>query len=159
MIIFVVTRTFVADQSYYGCESTKFRMCSAGSDPPLQQLNDIQMSISCLHQQRTYRFPSLRPPAPIRRLFMLWSSVITGGVIVNSGLWVSTRFSSNVSKILPFYCGDKQQKLFEILKEMIISEPVLLIPRDNAPYRVESDSSDHAVGGVLSNLSMTNGVQ
>ena len=33
---------------------------------------------------------------------------------------------------------------------MIISEPILLIPRDNAPYRVESDSSDHAVGGVLS---------
>lgn len=51
---------------------------------------------------------------------------------------------------VPFNWGVEQQSAFETLKSQIISEPVLVMPEDNAPYRVECDASDHALGGVLS---------
>ena len=49
-----------------------------------------------------------------------------------------------------FFWGDEAQVSFDKLIDVICSEPILMIPRDNAPYRVEADASDHALGGVLS---------
>ena len=49
-----------------------------------------------------------------------------------------------------FDWGEKHSSAFETLKEKIISEPVLIFPRNNAPFCVEADVSDHALGGVLS---------
>jgi hypothetical protein len=40
--------------------------------------------------------------------------------------------------------------LFKTLKAAIISDPILTIPHDNAPWRVKSDCSDHALGSILS---------
>jgi hypothetical protein len=40
--------------------------------------------------------------------------------------------------------------LFKTLKAAIISDPIFTIPHDNAPWRVKSDCSDHALGGILS---------
>ena len=50
----------------------------------------------------------------------------------------------------PFQWGDKTEITFQNLKKALITQPILMIPLDNAPYRVEVDSSDHALGGVLS---------
>jgi hypothetical protein len=44
----------------------------------------------------------------------------------------------------------KQQKAFEDLKGEITRNAVLLIPVDDAPFKVEADASDYAVGAVLS---------
>jgi hypothetical protein len=49
-----------------------------------------------------------------------------------------------------FSWGVQQQHLFKTLKAAIISNPILTIPHNNAPWRVESDCSDHALGGILS---------
>jgi transposase InsO family protein len=46
--------------------------------------------------------------------------------------------------------GTEQTESFEEIKKRICSEPVLTIPVDNAPYRLEADSSDYASGAVLS---------
>jgi hypothetical protein len=43
-----------------------------------------------------------------------------------------------------------QQIAFENLKNRIIEDVVLTIPRDDEPFRVEADSSDYANGAVLS---------
>jgi len=45
---------------------------------------------------------------------------------------------------------EEYQKAFEELKEKITSQPVLSLPRREGKFRVETDTSEHAIGGVLS---------
>jgi len=45
---------------------------------------------------------------------------------------------------------EEHQKAFEELKEKIMSQPVLSLPRREEKFRVETDMSGHAIGGVLS---------
>ena len=40
--------------------------------------------------------------------------------------------------------------MFEELKKKITSQPVLSLPRREGKFRVETDASEHAIGGVLS---------
>jgi len=40
--------------------------------------------------------------------------------------------------------------VFEELKKKIMSQPVLSLPRREGKFRVETDTSGHAIGGVLS---------
>jgi len=40
--------------------------------------------------------------------------------------------------------------VFEELKEKITSQPVLSLPKRKRKFRVETDVSEHAIGGVLS---------
>jgi hypothetical protein len=51
---------------------------------------------------------------------------------------------------VPFNRGVQQQHLFKTLKAAIIPDPILTTPHDNAPWRVESDCSDHELGSILS---------
>ena len=44
----------------------------------------------------------------------------------------------------------EHQEAFEELKEKITSQPVLSLPRRKGKFRVETDASGHAIGGVLS---------
>jgi len=45
---------------------------------------------------------------------------------------------------------EEHQKAFEELKEKIISQLVLSLPRREGKFRVETDISGYAIGGVLS---------
>ena len=45
---------------------------------------------------------------------------------------------------------EEHQKAFEELKEKITSQPVLVLLRRKGKFRVETDASEHAIGGVLS---------
>ena len=45
---------------------------------------------------------------------------------------------------------EEHQRAFEELKEKITSQPVLALPRREGKFRVETDASGHAIGGVLS---------
>jgi len=45
---------------------------------------------------------------------------------------------------------EEHQKAFKELKEKITSQPVLSLPRREGKFRVETDVSGHAIGGVLS---------
>jgi len=45
---------------------------------------------------------------------------------------------------------EEHQKAFDELKEKITSQPVLALPRREGKFRVETDASGHAIGGVLS---------
>ena len=51
---------------------------------------------------------------------------------------------------VPWEWGLEQQLAFEELKLRVTSEPVLIIPVDDSPFRVEADASDFATGAVLS---------
>ena len=44
----------------------------------------------------------------------------------------------------------EHQEAFDELKEKITSQPVLALPRREGKFRVETDASGHAIGGVLS---------
>ena len=46
-----------------------------------------------------------------------------------------------------------EQTAFELLKGKIISAPVLALPDNSKPFRIEADSSDFATGAVLSQQS------
>jgi len=46
--------------------------------------------------------------------------------------------------------GERQQKVFEELKERFTMEPVLVTPDLDREMRVEADTSDFVIGGVLS---------
>jgi len=45
---------------------------------------------------------------------------------------------------------EEHQKAFDELKEKITSQLVLSLPRREGKFRVETDASEHAIGGVLS---------
>jgi hypothetical protein len=47
-----------------------------------------------------------------------------------------------------------QEDSFMKLKELITSAPVLILPDNDLPFRVEADSSDVATGAVLSQQSV-----
>ncbi|GLB40104.1 putative retrotransposable element tf2 155 kda protein type 1-like [Lyophyllum shimeji] len=53
--------------------------------------------------------------------------------------------------------GSAQQDAFDALKRAITSQPVLIFPNDDRPFRVEADSSDFATGAVLSQQSPEDG--
>ena len=44
----------------------------------------------------------------------------------------------------------EHDKVFEELKEKITSQPVLSLPKREGKFRVETDASEHAIEGVLS---------
>jgi len=44
---------------------------------------------------------------------------------------------------------EEHQKAFKELKEKITSQPVFSLPRRERKFRVETDTSGHAIGGVL----------
>ena len=46
---------------------------------------------------------------------------------------------------------------FEDLKTVVTTAPVLVSPQDSEPFRVEADSSDFAIGAVLSQQLTTDG--
>jgi len=47
-------------------------------------------------------------------------------------------------------CEEEQQEVFEELKEKITSQPVLALPKREGKFRVETDTSEHVIRGVLS---------
>jgi len=46
--------------------------------------------------------------------------------------------------------GEKQQKVFDELKRIFTTKPVLAVPDLDKEFRVEADASNYATGGVLS---------
>jgi hypothetical protein len=46
--------------------------------------------------------------------------------------------------------GEEQQKAFEEIKAAIISELVLVLPRDKGKFKVETDASNFGIGAILS---------
>lgn len=50
----------------------------------------------------------------------------------------------------PWAWGPDQQTAFDRIKQTITSAPVLAIPNDDDPFKVECDASDFAIGAVLS---------
>jgi hypothetical protein len=53
-------------------------------------------------------------------------------------------------KDIRFIWGLSQKDSFMKLKELITSSPVLVLPNDNLPFRLEADGSSIATGAVLS---------
>lgn len=53
-------------------------------------------------------------------------------------------------KTVPFEWGPNQTKSFNILKEALISEPILQYPDFNREFNLTTDASGYAIGGVLS---------
>ena len=58
-------------------------------------------------------------------------------------------FNELTKKDVPFTWGPWQQEAFTKLKEIIKNDVALMLPVPGARYRVETDSSDYAVGAVL----------
>jgi hypothetical protein len=50
----------------------------------------------------------------------------------------------------PWTWQQEQQEAFDKLKKRVCSNTILVIPIDNAPYRLEVDTLDFAIGGILS---------
>ncbi|EJF55503.1 marY1-like reverse transcriptase, partial [Dichomitus squalens LYAD-421 SS1] len=55
-------------------------------------------------------------------------------------------------KDIQWQWGEEQEQAFEGLKTAFTTAPILQIPNDTAPYRLETDSSDFATGAVLEQL-------
>jgi len=52
-----------------------------------------------------------------------------------------------------FRWSSDEQSAFDTLKEKITSTPILILPDNSKPFRIEADSSDFATGAVLSQQS------
>jgi hypothetical protein len=61
-------------------------------------------------------------------------------------------------KDLRFIWGMSQEVSFMKLKELITSAPVLVLPNDDLPFRLEADGSGIATGVVLSQQQVNNNV-
>ncbi len=60
-------------------------------------------------------------------------------------------------KDVPFRWSPECDVAFEELKKRILSAPILVLPNDCQPFRIKSDSSNFASGGVLQQLSEDDG--
>ncbi|KAJ8507306.1 hypothetical protein ONZ45_g10310 [Pleurotus djamor] len=61
----------------------------------------------------------------------------------------------NLTSAKDWHWTEVEQAAFDQLKLAITSEPILALPHEDRPYRVEADSSDFATGAVLSQLDPT----
>ena len=59
----------------------------------------------------------------------------------------------------PWKWGGEQRESFDALKRSLCSEPILAIPKDDAPFRVEADCSQYAMGGYYPNWLAISGIQ
>jgi hypothetical protein len=59
-------------------------------------------------------------------------------------------------KDIRFIRGLPQEDSFMKLKELITSAPVLILPNDDLPFRLEADGSSIATGAVLSQQNVNN---
>ena len=57
---------------------------------------------------------------------------------------------TRLTKATPWEWTETEQSAFETLKQALMTYPVLRIPVNDAPFRVECDSSDFANGAILS---------
>jgi hypothetical protein len=57
---------------------------------------------------------------------------------------------TSLTGISPWHWDDEQQTSFEKMKTLITTAPILSIPTDDDPFRIEADASEYAVGAVLS---------
>ena len=57
-----------------------------------------------------------------------------------------------MSKKVKFHWGAEQQEAFETLKSKLVSAPILAYPIDDAPFILDTDASDYAMGAVLSQM-------
>jgi hypothetical protein len=55
-------------------------------------------------------------------------------------------------KDTPWSWGPEQEQAFQGLKNTFTTAPILQIPNDTAPYRLETDSSDFATGAILEQM-------
>ena len=55
-------------------------------------------------------------------------------------------------KDIPWKWEEKQQRAFDNLKTAFTTAPILQLPNDHAPFRLETDASDFATGAVLEQL-------
>ena len=53
-------------------------------------------------------------------------------------------------KDTPFTWTEKEEQAFTTLKKKVTEQPVLIMPDPSKPFEVETDASDFAIGGVLS---------
>jgi hypothetical protein len=56
-------------------------------------------------------------------------------------------------KDVKFEWTEREQRVFDKIKEAVTSAPVLVLPDRNQPFRIEADGSGFATGAVLSQLS------
>ena len=56
------------------------------------------------------------------------------------------------SEHVPFQWDDSCEVAFSVLKQKLLSKPVLNFPKLGEPFVVEVDASNHAIGGVLSQV-------
>ncbi len=81
------------------------------------------------------------------RNFWGWQTIIDG--FVKDFAKIVKPLHEMMRKENKWSWGERQQKAFEKLKERFTTEPVLVTPDLNKEMRVEADTSDFAIGGVL----------
>ena len=52
-------------------------------------------------------------------------------------------------KDVPWKWENKHENAFQTLKNAFTTAPILQLPNDTAPYRLETDSSEFATGAIL----------
>ena len=62
---------------------------------------------------------------------------------------ITIPFNKLTKKNVKFKWGNRQQKAFDKLKEIIARDTTLLLPVPGARFRLEADTSDYTVGAVL----------
>ena len=55
---------------------------------------------------------------------------------------------TQLTGLSPFKWKESQEEAFQKLKTALTTGPVVTIPRADAPFRIETDASDYATGGV-----------
>ena len=62
---------------------------------------------------------------------------------------ITKPFNRLTEKGVSFEWGTEQQFAFDTLRSAVCDKVTLTLPRDNAPFRLETDASDYAAGAVL----------
>ena len=126
------------------------------------------MRSTCKRWTKTRNNSKLVGPRPTVRSFVVRSSPVLVFFLVHRTRPSNTRFIEGFShhaqalfdltkKDVRFAWDLAQQDMFEKLKSLVTSAPVLTLPDEGQPYRVEANGSGIATGAVLSQLSNKDG--
>ena len=102
--------------------------------------------------RKTEAINNMPPPQTVREVRSFLGMASYYRQSVHQFAHVAEPLTKLTRKGEPFIWGDDQREAFHVLKQALVSPPVLAYPNTNEPYALHTDASQYAVGAILTQV-------
>ena len=139
------------------------RIAEAGLKIKISKTSVLQKSVGFLghlvtgegiqaHPEKTRQIAEWREPQCLRDVRAFVGITSYYRKFVKNYAMLASPLTALMKKNQPFVWSDECREAFEALKRALLSPPILALPIDEAPYILDTDSSNFAIGAVLSQV-------